>query len=69
MRESEYHSKIMHKYFVLAPDGLSLCIELIAVICSALIMVISMPISLFFCFKVASEYERAVIFRMGRLRL
>lgn len=32
-------------------------------------MMISMPISIFFCFKVVSEYERAVIFRMGRLRL
>ncbi|RZC36143.1 Band 7 domain containing protein [Asbolus verrucosus] len=27
-----------------------------------------MPFSLFFCFKIVQEYERAVIFRMGRLR-
>ncbi|KAF5273267.1 hypothetical protein FQR65_LT04689 [Abscondita terminalis] len=27
-----------------------------------------MPLSLFFCFKVVQEYERAVIFRLGRLK-
>ena len=26
-----------------------------------------MPLSLFFCIKVVQEYERAVIFRLGRL--
>lgn len=31
-------------------------------------MVLTFPISIFICFKVVSEYERAVIFRMGRLR-
>uniref|UniRef100_A0A7G3AUY6 Putative prohibitins and stomatins of the pid superfamily protein n=1 Tax=Lutzomyia longipalpis TaxID=7200 RepID=A0A7G3AUY6_LUTLO len=31
-------------------------------------MVITLPFSLFFVFKVVAEYERAVIFRMGRLR-
>lgn len=55
-------------FFFLAQYGLSTCIELIAVICSILVMAMSMPISLFFCFKVVSEFERAVIFRMGRLR-
>jgi erythrocyte band 7 integral membrane protein len=31
-------------------------------------MVLTFPISIFICFKVVQEYERAVIFRMGRLR-
>lgn len=32
-------------------------------------MILTLPFSLFICFKVVAEYERAVIFRMGRLRL
>lgn len=31
-------------------------------------MILTLPFSLFLCFKVVSEFERAVIFRMGRLR-
>lgn len=44
------------------------CVELLATAISVLIMVLTFPISVFICFKVVSEYERAVIFRMGRLR-
>jgi len=29
---------------------------------------ITFPVSVFFCFKVVKEYERAVIFRLGRLK-
>ncbi|XP_059612769.1 band 7 protein AGAP004871-like isoform X4 [Phlebotomus argentipes] len=39
-----------------------------AVFLSICLMVITLPFSLFFVFKVVAEYERAVIFRMGRLR-
>ncbi|CAG7643259.1 unnamed protein product [Allacma fusca] len=35
---------------------------------SWLIVVLTFPFSLFFCFKVVQEYERAVIFRLGRLQ-
>jgi len=31
-------------------------------------VVITFPISVWFCFKVVNEYERAVIFRLGRLK-
>ena len=31
-------------------------------------MIITFPISIFICTKIVAEYERAVIFRMGRLR-
>ncbi|KAL4120413.1 hypothetical protein QTP88_013110 [Uroleucon formosanum] len=35
--------------------------------CAWALVVITFPISLFYCFKVVQEYERAVIFRLGRL--
>lgn len=44
------------------------CVEILATAISIIIMVLTFPISIFICFKVVSEYERAVIFRMGRLR-
>ncbi|XP_043461602.1 band 7 protein AGAP004871 isoform X1 [Leptopilina heterotoma] len=34
---------------------------------SWVLVVLTMPFSLFVCFKVVQEYERAVIFRLGRL--
>ncbi|XP_053381225.1 band 7 protein AGAP004871-like [Mercenaria mercenaria] len=34
---------------------------------SILLIVVSLPFSLIFCIKVVQEYERAVIFRLGRL--
>ncbi|RLU15495.1 hypothetical protein DMN91_012489 [Ooceraea biroi] len=39
----------------------------ILVVLSWIIVIITMPFSLFVCFKVVQEYERAVIFRLGRL--
>ncbi|XP_059612753.1 band 7 protein AGAP004871-like isoform X2 [Phlebotomus argentipes] len=44
------------------------CVEVLATVLSICLMVITLPFSLFFVFKVVAEYERAVIFRMGRLR-
>ncbi|KAK4878171.1 hypothetical protein RN001_010677 [Aquatica leii] len=44
------------------------CIEISATIGSVLLLILTFPFSLFFCFKVVQEYERAVIFRLGRLR-
>lgn len=43
-------------------------IEVLATVGSIVLMVLTFPISVFICFKVVQEYERAVIFRMGRLR-
>lgn len=34
---------------------------------SWIIMLLSFPFSLMFCLKVVKEYERAVIFRLGKL--
>ncbi|XP_031833091.1 band 7 protein AGAP004871 isoform X2 [Nomia melanderi] len=39
----------------------------ILVALSWVVVVLTMPFSLFICFKVVQEYERAVIFRLGRL--
>lgn len=39
-----------------------------ATVLSIILLVLTFPIAIFMCFKVVTEYERAVIFRMGRLR-
>lgn len=49
-------------------EGGSLAVESISWIFSVLLAIITFPISIFLCSKVVSEYERAVIFRMGRIR-
>ncbi|XP_971747.1 stomatin [Tribolium castaneum] len=44
------------------------CIECTATASSFVLFVITFPISIFACLKIVQEYERAVIFRLGRLR-
>ncbi|MCL4140045.1 UNVERIFIED_CONTAM: hypothetical protein GTU68_062059 [Idotea baltica] len=41
--------------------------EHILIILCYLVILVTFPISLFLCIKVAKEYERVVIFRLGRL--
>ncbi|KAL9989655.1 hypothetical protein ACROYT_G004223 [Oculina patagonica] len=50
------------------PDGgeLGICGIVITVLCYILV-VVTCPFSLFFCLKIVQEYERAVIFRLGRI--
>ncbi|CAG2164553.1 unnamed protein product [Oppiella nova] len=43
-----------------------LCAFLLTVI-SVILIIVTLPFSLFLCIKVVQEYERAVIFRLGRL--
>ncbi|XP_046146165.1 band 7 protein AGAP004871-like isoform X4 [Osmia bicornis bicornis] len=43
-------------------------IEVLATIGSFLLVLVTLPFSLCFTFKVVQEYERAVVFRMGRLK-
>lgn len=50
-------------------DGSSKLIEMISVTGSFILAIICFPISLFICFKIVAEYERAIIFRMGRTRV
>merc|ERR1719458_514514 len=47
-------------------DGIGLCGWLLTAL-SWLIVLVTLPFSLCVCFKVVQEYERAVIFRLGRL--
>ncbi|XP_015836558.1 band 7 protein AGAP004871 isoform X3 [Tribolium castaneum] len=44
------------------------CVEYAATFGSVVLLILTLPFSLFWCFKVVQEYERAVIFRLGRLR-
>ncbi|XP_045036439.1 band 7 protein AGAP004871 isoform X4 [Daphnia magna] len=46
--------------------GIGVCGWILTIICWLLVLV-TMPFSFFICFKVVQEYERAVIFRLGRL--
>ena len=39
----------------------------ILMVCSYILMAITFPVAICFCVKVVKEYERAVIFRLGRL--
>ncbi|KAL1139024.1 hypothetical protein AAG570_009085 [Ranatra chinensis] len=43
-------------------------VEIMATACSFLLLILTFPVSIFLVFKVVQEYERAVIFRLGRLR-
>lgn len=50
------------------PDGGELGICGIAItVLSYILVVVTFPFSLFFCLKIVQEYERAVIFRLGRI--
>lgn len=66
---SQNHWHLFAVLLILAEGDNSGCIEILATIFSYILLIVTMPFSLFVCFKVVSEYERAVIFRMGRLRL
>ncbi|KAI1298117.1 Mechanosensory protein 2 [Halotydeus destructor] len=47
-------------------DDPGLCAFLLTVM-SVIVIICTLPVSLFMCVKVVQEYERAVIFRLGRL--
>jgi len=49
------------------PEGPGCC-AILLVFASLTLCLALLPLSLFFCVKVVREYERAVIFRLGRLR-
>jgi len=51
---------------LICEEGPGIC-ALIMTIGSLLLIVVSLPVSLLFVVKVVQEYERAVIFRLGRL--
>ncbi|XP_059912919.1 stomatin (EPB72)-like 3b [Gadus macrocephalus] len=43
------------------------CIGSVLVILSGLFTVLLFPVTIWFCFRIVQEYERAVIFRLGRI--
>nr|XP_019827293.1 PREDICTED: stomatin-like protein 3 [Bos indicus] len=47
--------------------GLGVC-GWILLFLSFLLMVITFPISIWMCLKIIKEYERAVVFRLGRIQ-
>jgi len=40
----------------------------VIIVLAYIMVVLTFPISIWYCFKVVNEYERAVIFRLGRLK-
>ncbi|KAE8621837.1 hypothetical protein XENTR_v10004989 [Xenopus tropicalis] len=44
------------------------CCGYILVFFAVLLVLVTFPLSIFFCLKLVREYERAVIFRLGRVR-
>ena len=52
--------------FVAEPEGPGIC-SLFLTAVSFLLFLATLPLSLCMCVKVVQEYERAVIFRLGRL--
>ncbi|XP_007432544.1 podocin [Python bivittatus] len=50
----------------LKSSGLGIC-EWLLVILSLLLIIITFPISIWFCMKIVREYERAILFRFGRI--
>merc|ERR1712213_183867 len=48
-------------------DGGGFC-AVILTIFSVLFIILTFPITIFFCIRIVQEYERAVIFRLGRIK-
>merc|ERR1712115_217608 len=42
--------------------------EIVLLSFSVLLIILTFPISIFFCIRIVQEYERAVIFRLGRIK-
>lgn len=56
----------MNKQTATSDQSLDICAFFLTSL-SILLLVATFPLSLFFCIKVVQEYERVVIFRLGRL--
>jgi len=44
------------------------CCSILLIVFSLILIVLTFPISIFFCIRIVPEYERAIIFRLGRLK-
>uniref|UniRef100_A0A674JT10 Band 7 domain-containing protein n=1 Tax=Terrapene triunguis TaxID=2587831 RepID=A0A674JT10_9SAUR len=54
------------RYFGMTSPGRGIC-EWLLTILSLLFIILTFPISVWFCMKIVREYERAIVFRLGRL--
>jgi erythrocyte band 7 integral membrane protein len=43
------------------------CCGVVVLVLSIILIIVTFPISIFMCIRVIQEYERAVIFRLGRV--
>jgi len=50
------------------PDSGTDCCSILLIIFSIILIVLTFPISIFFCIRIVPEYERAILFRLGRLK-
>jgi len=50
------------------PDTSSDCCSILLTIISIILIILTFPISIFFCIRIVPEYERAILFRLGRLK-
>jgi len=66
-RSTVIQFKQTFRSFKADPEGPGPCAFVLTCL-SALLILITLPVSLCLCIKVVQEYERAVIFRLGRLR-
>ena len=44
------------------------CCSILLITFSLILIILTFPISIFFCIRIVPEYERAIIFRLGRLK-
>merc|ERR1719192_372569 len=63
----KFSRKISHFQVTADPEGPGCCALLLSLL-SLLLVISTAPLSLCMCIKVVQEYERSVIFRLGRLR-
>ena len=42
--------------------------EVVLMAFSVLLIILTFPLTIFFCIRIVQEYERAVIFRLGRVK-
>lgn len=49
-------------------DSANPFVEIFTIVLTSIFVLLTFPLTIWFCFKVVQEYERAVIFRLGRLK-
>ncbi|XP_055914075.1 band 7 protein AGAP004871-like [Eupeodes corollae] len=56
------------KHILTSEEDSAECFEITAIILSILVVILTFPFAILFCIRIVAEYERAVVFRLGRLR-